>query len=459
VFLKFLRFELPDVPARGSGPSTRPGARERSLGLGFYLSGTDGAGGALRSRVEDFAVFELSRYPRPQPDGRHVVVRLRAVDIEQNALVARLQGALHLRPGSVGFAGTKDRRAVTEQLFSFPWPPGALPEITLSGVTLLEAYRARDPVTLGSHYGNRFSIVVRDPRAPPQELSALLGATEEELRSAGGFPNFFGPQRFGEVRPMTHVVGEALLQGDPQQAVERYLDWVDPLSPEPLDGARRRFAETHDVAAALREFPPAFRFERALLDALGRGRSGEGALRALPRNLRMLFVHAYQSWLFNRLLTLRQERALPLGEPVAGDRVVRLAPDGLDPGDPPVPVEQENLPEAQAWVRSGRARVVGPLVGYETPELTGQPGELLELVLEEAGIDRAAFRLPAAPDLASRGTFRAFLAPFPALLAPSGAPRTFRVGEEGRSVRFDFSLEKGQYATVLLREFLKADSS
>ncbi len=436
-------------------PRIEPPDQDRACGMEFYLSPSPGVGGRLRDEVEDFQVDEISRYPMPDASGRYVVVRIRALDVEQNTLIARMTRALGLPPGSIGYAGTKDRRAITTQLFSLPWPQPGLPSFELSGVTLLEAYRARDPVTLGALYGNRFRLRLRGLREETGALEPRLQAIEGDLRAHGGFPNLFGPQRFGEARPMTHWVGKALVRGSVEEAVETYLSWLPAGSPSGSESFRAAYQETHDTSAALRAFPPAFTFERILLEKLERGRDAVGAFRALPRGLRTLFVHAYQSFLFNRLLSRRFRAGLPLHRPVPGDRVQRLAADGLDAGFPTLPVTADNLAEMERFVSSGRSRVAGPLVGTDTPEPSGEPGEIFERLLEEEGISRADFRLPRTPDLRSKGTFRALLAPLPLVLFPGGQART-QPGPDGtRTVEMTFALEKGEYATVLLREFQK----
>jgi tRNA pseudouridine13 synthase len=440
-----------------------PGPVETSMGIGIFRSTSPGIGGRIKTAPADFQVDEVSRYPMPDPKGRFTIVRVCANDVEQNALVTRLQRALGLPPGAIGFAGTKDRRAISTQLLSLPVAPERLDGLHLSGVEVLERYRSGEGLNLGHLYGNRFRIrlegVPGDDRGEVRERAL---AVERELRAGGGFPNFFGPQRFGEIRPVTHLVGRALVLHSADQAVHAYLTaGVEEQVPEGHE-ARAAYASHRDPARALREFPDTFNFERTLLDKLAQGKGAEAALRALPRTLRQLFVHAYQSYLFNRLLTRRTLEGLPLNDPVPGDRVIRVGVDGLESGGATVPVTSDNLSEIRAWVRSGRARVAGPLVGTETPDDPGRPGELLHEIMEEEGVERKDFHIPEAPELSSRGTHRSLLAPLPLRVFPDpgpdpGAPSS--PAEEGLSLAFDFLLEKGQYATVLLREFTKAQAS
>ncbi len=426
-------------------PVWTPPAAERELGLEFYRTRTPGVPGRIKARADDFHVQEISTYPRPDPSGAFVVLRVASRDWEQHELAAALARRLRLPPHSVKWSGTKDRRAVADRLFSYA---GSLPEadLGLPGVELREAYRAREGLVLGHHYGNAFEIRVSELDRPAEAAVAAYRATEAELRELGGFPNLFGPQRFGEVRPVTHEAGRALIRGDLAGAVDVYLTAVPAgASPGSGDAARRAFAEHRDAARALREFPSEYRFERALLEHLARGHPPERAFRALSRDLRLLFVHAFQALLFNRWVSRREALGLPLDRPMAGDRILRVGRDGTVRSQEPVPVDTDNARECTDLVSRGGALLAGPLVGFETGVAPGPVGELLAAVLSEEGVDPAGFRLPAAPEVASRGAWRPVVLPVP--------PTALRA--EAAAVEFRFALPKGAYATVYLREFLK----
>ena len=427
-------------------PAFDPPAAERSLGIGFYGSRAPGVDGRLKSTPEAFRVTEISSYPLPDSAGAYVVLRVASRDWEQHELAAAIGRRLGLTPHAVQWAGTKDRRAISERLFSYRGP---LPdrELGLRDVSLLEAYRARDGLVLGHHYGNAFDLAVAGLAQDPSAAVAAYRAVDDELRAAGGFPNFFGPQRFGEVRPITHEVGRWIVRGDLARAVDVYLaDRPEQGTAGPGDEARKQYSEHHDAVRALREFPREYRFERVLLDHLARGHPPDRALRALSRDLRTLFVHAYQAWIFNRWLSRRHAAGLPFDRPLPGDRIVRIARDGTARGPDSVPVEADNVAECSELVARGRAFVAGPLVGSETPVPAGEVGALLAGVLAEEGVGTDAFRLPAAPELASRGAWRPVRVPEPPVAIEPG----------DAEVRFRFALPKGSYATVLLREFLKS---
>jgi tRNA pseudouridine13 synthase len=439
-----------------------PPLRERALGLDFYATDTPGVSGALKIRPDDFRVREISAYPRPDAQGAFTVLRLETEDWEQHELAQRLASRLGLAPHALAWAGTKDRRAVSERLFSYRGAPPEDPAVfDLPRVRLREAYRARDGLVLGHHYGNIFDIRLGRVEAREPEAVARAEATRDALRRRGTFPNFFGPQRFGEVRPVTHAVGRHLVRGDPASALDAYLVDRPPEDPTGLGAEARRSYEGHrDPRRALREFPAALGFERRLLERLARGDDAARAFTALPRELRMLFVHAYQALLFNRYLGERRARGLSDTVPEPGDRLLRVARDGTVPGRDPIPVTEDNLAEARELAGRLRAHLAGPLVGFSTPLEDGRPGQALRAVLDAEAVRPEDFRLRVRPDLASRGTWRPLAVPVPpiglsASEAPSAESDTEAGGPTAPALRFVFALPKGVYATVLLREFLK----
>ncbi|HTT16443.1 MAG TPA: tRNA pseudouridine(13) synthase TruD [Thermoplasmata archaeon] len=427
-----------------AGGELAPPPAEVAIGLGFYLSRSPGAPGRLKATPEAFRVREVSSYPRPDPLGAYTVLRVESRGWEQHELADAIGRRLGLPRRSVAWSGTKDRRAVAERLFSYRGEPPTA-ELGLADVRLLDAYRAREGLVLGRHYANAFEIHVSE-LAEPEAALAAFRRVDAELRELDGFPNFFGAQRFGEVRPITHEVGRWIVRGDLARAVEAYLVDRPPTgSPGAGDAARAAFAEHRDPARALREFPAEYRFERALLERLADGAAPARALRALPYELRRLFVHAFQAYLFNRYLTTRHAEGWPLGRPVPGDVLLRLGRDGTFRGSDTARVAEENLPECVELVARGRACVAGPLVGLRTDLPAGTPGALVRRLMEEEGVRSEAFGVPAAPELASDGTWRPLLLPVP--------PLSLEADDAG--VWFRFALPKGAYATVLLREFLK----
>ncbi len=421
---------------------------ERDVGIEGYLTSTAGVGGILKETADDFAVEEVSSPPPTVPDGRYAIAALRLRNWETNRLVRQLARTLHISRRRIGFAGTKDKRAVTTQLFSFEdVRPEAIKALRLKDVEVVDAFRSDRGLEIGDLRGNRFRIVVRRLALTSEEATTAVEETARQLRTFGGFPNFFGEQRFGSVRPITHVVGRHIVRGEFREAVEAYaanpIEGEDPESYE----VRAALRDTGDVHAALRTYPKSYGFEKALLNHLA-AHPGDsvGALRQLPFNLLLMFVHGYQSYLYNRMLAERLRRGLPIHEPVAGDLVLPVDRLGLPNRDRLVDVTCDNLDRVAARCREGKAWVAGLLYGSESEFAGGEPGQIEKQVVGSEGLRREDFIIPELPRLSSKGTRREVLAPFHDLDAA--------VIDDG--LRVSVELTRGAYATCLLREFMKA---
>src|SRR2546422_2339326 len=145
-----------------------------------------------------------------------------------------------------------------------------------------------------------------------------------------------------------------------------------------------------------------------------------GALQQLPLNLLILFVHGYQSYLFNRILSDRMREGLPIDEPVEGDVVLAARLDGRPDRDREIPVESGNLGKVAAQCRAGKAFVSGVLFGSESEFAAGRPGEIEIQVIESEGLRRGGFVIPPVPPPSPQGTPRGTFAPPPGPPPPGG---------------------------------------
>jgi tRNA pseudouridine13 synthase len=148
----------------------------------------------IRVAAEDFQVAEIPLLA-PCGEGEHCWLRVRKRNSNTRWVAGQLAGFAGVAPSAVSYAGLKDRHAVTEQWFSVHLPGLADPDwsaLRNDDFEVLEAARHRRKLKIGALRGNRFRLRLRDVDADRQALEARL----DRLRS-GGFPNYFGPQRFG----------------------------------------------------------------------------------------------------------------------------------------------------------------------------------------------------------------------------------------------------------------------
>jgi tRNA pseudouridine13 synthase len=173
-----------------------------------YAYGEPELRGVLRSTPEDFVVDEELGYA---PDGRgnHVLLLVRKRETNTEWLARELAAFAGLKPVDVGFAGLKDRHAVTTQWFSLHLA-GSEPDwdkFSCEGVQILDVQRHRRKLQRGELRGNRFRLVVRQLDGDLAALNARLHRVKDE-----GVPNYFGAQRFG-IDGGNLAEAEALLAG------------------------------------------------------------------------------------------------------------------------------------------------------------------------------------------------------------------------------------------------------
>ncbi|MEW5937958.1 MAG: tRNA pseudouridine(13) synthase TruD [Candidatus Thermoplasmatota archaeon] len=412
------------------------------IGTECYATSTEGIGGMLKSRPEDFVVEEISDLP-PMGD-RYTAARVRSKNWETNRLVRQMAKELRISRRRISFAGTKDKRAVTTQLMGFDATLEAVQNLRLQDVEICDLYRTNRKVQIGDLIGNRFQVIVRRLACSDEDARKRIEEIRHALSLLGGFPNFFGEQRFGTIRAVTHLIGRHIIKKDFEKAVMTYL--ATPIEGEEAFEARKLLEETGDMALALRTFPKHLTFELALINHLVR-HPGDyaGALSVLPQNLQMMLVHAYQAYLFNRALSARMRADHPINMPLGGDMVLPVDKKGLPDAERWIPVTRDNIELLTARCREGRAFVSGVLFGWQSFTSEGVQGEIERRIIESEGLEQSDFIIPEMRRMSSKGTRRALLAQC----------WEFSSSVEGSVAQFRFALPKGSYATVLLREFLK----
>jgi len=390
-----------------------------------YISKRDGIGGRIKTVPDEFAVEEIltdrtvleadKPIERDDSCGDFTWFAVQKKHWTTEGAIRRIAKALHVGPRRFSYAGTKDKDSVSTQLISvFQVDKERILALCLKDIKILGAWRCDHKLKLGELLGNRFRIIVREATEDAEESVREI---YEEL--GGAFPNYFGEQRFGTIRCNTHKIGEHIVRGRYNLAAKVFLSDFEGEDNVEAANARRTLRETGNYGRALKEFPRHLRLERSMLAHLERHpKDYVNALRKLPRGIQLLFIHAFQSFLFNILLSerIREGRVVAeFGEYYCGEKL----------GFPDL---RERKGQETRWI-------VGRIIGYDM-----QANERESTLLERLDLKLSDFKIKGIPELSSKGTHRLLLSPL----------KEFSFKED----TFRFMLPAGSYATVALREFL-----
>ncbi|MDG1525710.1 MAG: tRNA pseudouridine(13) synthase TruD, partial [Candidatus Thalassarchaeaceae archaeon] len=248
-----------------------------ACGLTGYACEGAGIGGMLKSRFEDFRVEEVGRIPALEVKGRFTVVRATLTNWETNRFVGKLARILGISKNRIWFSGTKDKRAITTQLLVIDAPQNKVAAISMPDVEMEILGRSHQKLGFGDHNSNRFTITVRgcanDDGTPLEAKDAIARVNSifenmQQRLGEGKFPNWIGPQRFGATRPVTPVVGRAVISDDWKGAVDAYLGMAGIYQQPEVESFRSMWRETGDPVKCLEVIPKHLGFERDILRQL-----------------------------------------------------------------------------------------------------------------------------------------------------------------------------------------------
>ncbi len=403
------------------------------MALPYLTQDIPGIGGTIKNRVEDFFVQELPLY-EPSGQGEHVYAEFQKVGLSTFEALERIGRALYVSSRDIGYAGMKDARAITRQIFSIPnTTEEAVMKLKLPNIEPLWAARHGNKLRLGHLSGNRFAIKVREVNATDVvKLSSLV-----EVLKTRGMPNYFGEQRFGR-RGDNHLLGAALIRGDDEGLLKLLLGTPNPEADDSQAMGARKAFDRGDLQQAMRLYPRSSGMERRILHRLIKTGDAKAAVRAIDEKLRRLWISALQSELFNQVLARRIDSIDRL---IDGDLAWKHENGAC------FAVESADVEQPRAT--NFEISPTGPLLGYRMTLPAGKALEIEENVFKEYKLSPGDFRV--------EGRLRVKGARRPLRVQPKDVELAAGVDEFGPHITFAFSLPPGSFATVFLRECMKSD--
>lgn len=359
------------------------------------------------------------------PTHKFPVFILKKHNIDSNHAIIEIRNQLNLELRVIGL---KDAKASTMQFATTIQKARNLPTRTKTYHTeiCLIGY-GNTLLSKSDLWGNQFTVVIAE--ATHTNLNDFVPEIDH-------IANFYGLQRFGSERMVTHSVGREILKGNFRRASELLLTETTRYDTAYSREIREQLSDSSNYNKLLGQLPKGMDIEREIVRSLLYKRDYIRALRAIPIGIRRLYVQAYQAYIFNLCVS----ESLSCGEDITkcmdGDLCFEI--EGNDvlgkvrKLNPSIDTSSTVLPALR-------------LVGYSFQPGKGRFESTSQKILKEEGLTSRDFYIRDMQELSAKGGFRQSVL-------------WCKEFNHSGALQVSFKLPKGSYATTLLREIIKPDS-
>ena len=387
---------------------------DTQIGISVYSTSFTGIGGKIRITPEDFEVSEIisekSQNSINDQDG-YAVYKLKKKKIDTNHALSDIFRKKGIRLKALGL---KDASAVTEQFVCSGNKGRGIDIFTTEKYSLEKIGHVKKPLSKKDMMGNHFKIKI-------SECTEGLSSFTEY----GKILNFYGYQRFGSKRPVTHLIGKAILQRDFSKAVDLVLAFTSNYDSKENTEIREKLIDRENYKKYLNEIPFQMDIERIVLKEMIEHDDSFKAIRAIPLSLRRFYIQAYQSFIFNQSLSLAFSDGENLFDAQSGDvcfdfkGIIGKFSQGLN------------------------QKLALPFVGYSYYKKTRFDYQI-SAILQQEEITPKDFFIKEMQEVSNEGGFR------------QAAIHCTDYSFTDDTV--EFSLSRGSFATILLREIMKPEN-
>ncbi|HEX5518850.1 MAG TPA: tRNA pseudouridine(13) synthase TruD [Candidatus Nitrosocosmicus sp.] len=432
-------------------------------GIKYYSTSFKGIGGAIKKNNDDFYVKEiinqnflndlsekkLDKYIFP-------VYEMEKKGLDSNHAVIVLKRKLG---SNFKIVGIKDAKATTVQYTSSDNNyKKIIKYIKIGQIDLHFLGFSKKPIEKSLLIGNRFIIKINNPKDKSRNnLSNFIS----EINDIG---NFYGLQRFGSGRLVTHLVGKAILKKEFDKAIDILLTYTTKFDSKFSIEIREKLKDIKNNPSIIKTIPKGMDIEKKIAEEVIKGKESISVLRSIPINIRRLFVQAYQSFIFNNALSTSIENEYSLTKCEKNDLCFEVI-DRIVFGK----IKKfENFDNSAAAVASSVAASLAPayssssssssssrceripiirLPGYAFQPSKNRFDTIIKDILNNENTTAKDFFIKEMQELSEAGGFRqaAFVS------------KNFKYTIDENSTLIEFTAPKGSYATTLLREIIKPD--
>ncbi len=387
---------------------------DNDIGISVYSTKSEGCGGRIKNKKDDFQVSEVlseKTMREISPEGDYAVYKLKKFGIDTTHSLGNIFKKYGIRLKSLGL---KDAIAVTEQFVCSEKKLKSIDKISEEKYSLERIGFVKKPLSKKDMIGNQFRIKITEPK---DEISKF--SDYEKIL------NFYGYQRFGSKRPVTHLIGKALLQKNYSKAVDLLLSFTSEYDSSENTNLRKKLSDKSNYSKLLHEIPFQMDLERIVVKEMLSQDDPKIAIRALPLGIRRFFIQAYQSFLFNKTLSM----AFADGEDLFN------ASDG--------DVCYDKLGIVGKFTNDLGQRLAVPFIGYSYYKKTRFHYQISK-ILEYEEISPKDFFLKEMQEISNEGGFR------------NSAIMCSDFDLQQNWVTF--TLSRGSFATIVLREIIKPEN-
>jgi tRNA pseudouridine13 synthase len=386
---------------------------DSQIGITVYSTQFTGIGGKIRVEPKDFQVTELiSKKAQNSINDQngYAVYKLKKKKIDTNHALSGIFKQKGIRLKSLGL---KDASAITEQFVCSGNKGRAIENFSTEKYSLEKIGFVKKPLSKKDMIGNHFKLKITGCQ------NGLSTFTEYDK-----ILNFYGYQRFGSKRPVTHLIGKAILQRDFKKAVSLILSFTSTYDSKENTEIREKLSDEENYEKYYDKVPFQMDIERMVLKEMIEHGEPIRAIRIIPVSLRRFYIQAYQSFIFNQSLSAAFLDGENLFEAQSGD--VCFDSHGI----------------IGKYVKGLEQNLALPFVGYSYYKKTRFDFQISK-ILQQEEISPKDFFIKEMQEVSSEGGFR------------QAAIRCSDYSSHDDVV--EFSLSRGSFATILLREIMKPE--